>query len=89
MTQAYQQIAGFKQDIQVAILRESGGDLSKIPELVSEAMEGACNTRTCYGLKGIFMCEFIPEELADTVIELVTRYRSGKAPLKQLVKSLK
>ncbi len=89
MAEAYQHIAGFKQDIQVAILRESGGDVSKIPELVAEAMEGAFNARTCRGLKGKFMCEFIPEELADTVIELVTRYTTRKLPLKELVKGLK
>jgi len=74
----------------VAILRESGGDTtSKIPELVAEAMEGAFNARTCRGLKGKFMCEYIPGELADTVIDLVERYKTGKVPLKQLVKSLK
>lgn len=89
MEQVYDQIAGFKQDIQVAILRESGGDITKIPELVSEAQEGAFNTRFCRGLKGKFMCEYIPEELADTVIELVERYRSGKSPLKEVVKRLK
>ncbi len=89
MAKAYDQIAAFKQDIQVAILRESGGDISRIRDLVAEAMEGAFNTRTCRGLKGKFMCEYIPQELADTVIELVTRYTSGKVPLKQLVASLK
>lgn len=89
MAEVYEQIGGFKQDIQVAILRESGGDISKVPDLVAEAMEGAFNTRTCRGLKGKFMCEYIPEELVDTVIDLVTRYATGKVPLKQLVKSLK
>jgi ParB/RepB/Spo0J family partition protein len=89
MAEVYEQIGGFKQDIQVAILRESGGDTSKIPELTAEAMEGAFNTRTCRGLRGKFMCEYIPGELADTVIDFVERYKTGKVPLKQLVKSLR
>lgn len=89
MVEVYEQIGGFKQDIQVAILRESGGDPSRIPELVAEAMEGAFSTRTCHGLKGKFMCEYIPSELAETVIELVERYKTGKIPLKQIVRDLK
>ncbi len=52
-------------------------------------MQGLFNSRTCRGLKGKFMCEYIPEELADTVIELVTRFTTGKMPLEQLLKSLK
>lgn len=89
MAEVYEQIGGFKQDIQVAILRESGGDPSRIPELVTEAMEGAFSTRTCRGLRGKFMCEYIPDELADMVIDLVERYKTGKMSLKELVKSLK
>lgn len=89
MAQVYEQIAGFKQDIQVAILRESGGDISKIPALVAEAQEGAFNTRFCRGLKGRLMCEYIPEELADAVIELVERYQGANLPLKEVVKRLK
>ncbi len=52
-------------------------------------MEGAFYTKICRGLKGTFMCEYVPEELADTVIELVDRCTEGKVPLKELVKTVK
>jgi hypothetical protein len=35
------------------------------------------------------MCEYIPKELADAVIELVERYKGSRGLLKQFVKSLK
>lgn len=89
MAEVYDRISGFTQTIQKEILKRSEGDISRIPELVEEAMEGAFDTQTCRGLKGKFMCEYIPEELADTVMQLVERYRDGKVPLKELVKRLK
>lgn len=75
---AYKQIQGFSQDIQVQIIRESGGDIRQIPELVLQAQAGAFNVRVCRGLAGKLMCEFIPTELAEEVIQLVNeRKRSS------------
>lgn len=89
MAEVYDRIAGFNQRIQKEILKRSEGNISRIPELVEQAMEGAFDTLTCAGLKGKFMCDYIPEELADTVIELVDRYTKDKVPLKELARRLK
>lgn len=40
-------IEGFNQSIQQQILKESGGDPDKIPELVERALDGAFNVRMC------------------------------------------
>jgi ParB family chromosome partitioning protein len=40
-------IEGFNQNIQQQILKESGGDPDKIPELVEKALDGAFNVRMC------------------------------------------
>jgi ParB family chromosome partitioning protein len=89
MTQVYEQISGFTQAIQKEILKRSEGDVSRIQELVEQAMEGAFDTRMCRGLKGKMMCEYIPQELADAVIEFVEEYRTKQVPLKEMVKKLK
>lgn len=73
---AYNQIQGFGQDIQVQIIRQSEGQIGNIPRLVMQAQEGAFSTRFCHGLAGKLMCEFIPEELAEQVIQLVTDHRA-------------
>lgn len=54
--EAYDRIAGFKQTIQEEILKQSGGDLAKLGELVEQAHEGAFNSRRCGGSYG---CELI------------------------------
>lgn len=82
MLEAYDKTAGFTQEIQKQILKASGGDISRIDELVEQAQEGAFDTKMCRGLAGKLMCEYIPEELAGAVIELVEQYRKqGGSPL--------
>jgi hypothetical protein len=44
---ALNEIGGFKQNIQLEIIKRSGGDLNKLLELKWEAMEGAFDTRMC------------------------------------------
>src|SRR5260370_32372982 len=61
---AYQQIAGFRQPIQEEILKRSGGDLSKIPDLVAQAQEGAFDTRLC---GGAFRCEIIRDVIEGKI----------------------
>lgn len=56
--EVYDRISGFKQTIQEEILKRSQGDISKIDELVDEAVEGAFDKRTCGGQ---FKCEIIRE----------------------------
>ncbi len=54
--EVYEQIAGFRQSIQEEIIKRSGGDISRIGDLVVEAQEGAFDTRLC---GGTFRCEII------------------------------
>lgn len=90
--EAYNKTAGFTQDIQKQILKASGGDISRIDELVAQAQEGAFDTKYCRGLAGKLMCEYIPEELAPTVIQLVEQYRKERSKpvdVKEAAKKLK
>ncbi len=88
MVEVHEQISGFTQTIQKEILKRSNGVVSRVPELVQEAMEGAFKTQTCRGLKGKFMCEYIPEELADSIIQLVERYTAGGVSIKRIIEKL-
>ncbi len=89
MGEVYEKISGFTQAIQKEILKRSGGDVSRIPELVEQAMQGAFDVKMCKGLRGKLMCEYIPTELADAVIQFVEQYRTGQDPLGAMVKRLK
>lgn len=77
---AFEEIGGFKQSIQLEILKRSGGDLGKLSELKEEAMEGAFDTMTCR--EGL--CFDMPEELKREVKRLV----QGKEDFKSFVKNL-
>jgi ParB family transcriptional regulator, chromosome partitioning protein len=92
MTEAYNKTAGFTSEIQKQIFRQTGGDISKIDELVEQAHEGAFDTKTCHGLAGKMMCEYIPEELAPSVIQFVEEWRrkgSSKEDIKAIASKLK
>ena len=67
--EALRQIDGFKQGIQQDILRRSGGDLSKVPDLVDQANEGAFDTRLCKD----GLCFEMSEELKAAVKAQVER----------------
>lgn len=58
-----EQIRGLSTPIQQRIIRESGGDLDKIPELVERATEEALNMRWC----GEGLCFAMPSELKNRV----------------------
>jgi len=79
MLEAYNKTAGFTQEIQKQVLKASGGDISRIDDLVSQAQEGAFDTKMCRGLAGKLMCEYIPEELAATVIKIVEQWRQTES----------
>lgn len=74
MLDAYNKTIGFTQEIQKQIIKGSEGDINRIDELVTQAQEGAFDTKMCRGLAGKLMCEYIPPELADSVIELVENW---------------
>jgi len=73
--EAYDKTVGFSQEIQKQIIKATGGDISRIDELVEQAQEGAFDTKLCRGLAGKLMCEYIPEELASTVVEMVEQWK--------------
>jgi len=57
MLQVYNEIAGFTQQVQNEIIKQSGGDLSKIDGLVEMAHEGVFRSVTC---RGVGDCDFVP-----------------------------
>ncbi|MBI5001254.1 MAG: ParB/RepB/Spo0J family partition protein [Euryarchaeota archaeon] len=64
-------IGGFKQQIQLEMIKRSDGDLDKLEELREQALEGAFDTRLCRGLDH---CQFIPEELIEPIKEAVKKF---------------
>ena len=81
-------IGGFKQQIQLEIIKRSGGDLSKIAELREHALEGAFDTRICHGLHD---CPFIPPALLKEIEVAIKMFKeTGNAEtFRELVKKLK
>ncbi len=68
------------------------GRLSRIDDLVAQAQEGAFDTKMCHGLAGKLMCDYIPEELASTVIQMVEQWREASrqsVDVKEAAKKLK
>lgn len=57
-------IGGFKQQIQLEMIKRSGGDLGKLEGLKGQALEGALDVRLCRGLDE---CPFMPPELCGLV----------------------
>ncbi len=64
---AFEEVEGFKQTVQVEIIKRSGGDLAKLSELKEEALDGAFNTKTCR--EGL--CFVMPEELKDRIKKML------------------
>ena len=63
--EALRLIDGFRQDIQIKIITESGGDLEKLAELRTAAMEGAFDIRSCS--EGL--CFDMPPEMKEEIQE--------------------
>ena len=81
--EAYEEIGGFKQSIQLEILKRSGGDLNQLSELRNDAMEGAFDTRTC--TEGL--CFIMPEDLKEKIKKIAEEKEINS--LKEFVKKLK
>lgn len=64
-------IGGFKQSIQLEILKRSEGKVELLDELTEEALEGAFEPNIC---KGIHSCSYIPEELRIGIMNYVDDY---------------
>jgi len=81
-------IGGFKQQIQLEMIKKSGGDLDKLEQLREQALEGAFDTHLCRGLDD---CPYIPKELSELVKETVKRFKEEESSpsFKDIVKKLK
>jgi len=82
--QALEGIGGFKQNIQLEILKRSQGDLGKLSDLKQEAMEGVFDTRMC--TEGL--CFSMPEELKIQIKQMLDKGVEVRS-LKDVVKELK
>ncbi|MFX1295491.1 MAG: ParB/RepB/Spo0J family partition protein [Promethearchaeota archaeon] len=81
-------IGGFKQQIQLEMIKRSDGDLTKLDSLKVQALEGAFDTCLC---KGIDTCQFIPKELINAVKEAIEEFEQtgDKESFKELIRKLK
>ena len=68
-------IGGFKQNIQLEILKRSGGDLDRLSDLRQQAIEGAFDTHTC---RSIDDCQFIPREMIEPLKEVIRQYKEDE-----------
>jgi len=80
---AYEKISGFKQSIQLEILKRSEGDLTQLSGLQDEAMEGAFDTRMC--TEGL--CFKMPEDFKERIKKILEEEEVRS--LKEIVKKLK
>ena len=70
-------IDGFRQDIQIKIITESGGNLEKLAKLHTAAMEGAFDTRACHD----GLCFDMPPEMKAEIEERLAHIsRMGATP---------
>ena len=61
-------ISGFKQQIQLEILKQSNGDISKIDLLCQQALGGCFSIFVCHGLDS---CPHIPKECLEKVKRVI------------------
>ncbi len=81
-------IGGFKQQIQLEMIKRSGGNVEKLDELKELALEGAFDTHLCRSLDE---CNFIPEELIEPLKEAIKTFEEegNASSFKDIVKKLK
>ena len=70
--EAFDAIKSFKGKTQNEILKQSGGDISKVPGLVARAMEGEFDVTMChYGF-----CNRMSDKLKERISDLIKQNRS-------------
>ena len=81
-------IGGFKQQIQLEMIKRSEGDVYKLEDLREQAIEGAFDTRLC---KGLDDCPFIPTGLRDSVKDAIKKFKEegDTRSFKDIVKKIK
>lgn len=70
--QVLDRIGGFKQDIQVEILKSSAGDIERLEELRESALSGAFDTRFCRD----GLCFMMPDDLKPIIRALAEDHAS-------------
>jgi ParB family chromosome partitioning protein len=65
------QISGFKQQIQLDMVKYSGGDIGKLSGLREKALAGAFDIHIC---RGIDECNFIPAELLGSIKKMIEEF---------------
>lgn len=83
-----ERIGGFKQQIQLEMIKRSDGDVEKLEELRILALEGAFDTHICRSLDS---CQFIPRELIEPLKEALKAYEEKEniESFKETIKKLK
>jgi len=83
-----ERIGGFKQQVQLEIIKRSGGDVGKLEDLRVRALEGAFDTHLCRSLND---CQFIPKELIEPVKEAIKNFneKGGTNSFEDIVRKLK
>jgi ParB family chromosome partitioning protein len=86
--QVLDRVGGFKQQIQLEMIKRSGGDVGKLEHLREQALEGAFDTHLCRGLDG---CPFIPKELLEPVKKAIGEFKEkGETEaFKEMVRKLR
>lgn len=81
------EIGGFTQNVQIEILKQSDGNIDKIPKLREEALGGAFNAHLCHGIRD---CNFIPAKLKEPIMQLIemSAKNDDKLSFKELAKKL-
>lgn len=74
--EALRLIKGFRQDIQIKIITESGGDLDELEVLRTQAMKGAFDTRVCHD----GLCFDMPPEMKEEIQERLELRMARRRP---------
>jgi len=82
--EALEEIGGFKQSIQLEIIKRSDGNLEKLMELKDQALEGAFDTRMCR--EGL--CFLMPAEMKDEIRKILDE-NPDVSSLKEAIKKLR
>lgn len=82
--EVWDQISGFTQDVQQQIIRRTDTQLSNLDELVSQAVEGAFDTRVIRNCP--FDCPTIPDELKVQIERMIQAHQFKGEVRRQLRK---
>ena len=73
----FERISGFKQQVQLEILKRSDGEITKIDLLCQQALGGCFNIFVCRGLDN---CPHIPKEYLEKVKKIIALAKDAASP---------